>query len=276
MLDSQGVPPFGYGDHRGPIAIAHRGGAGLAPENTLAAFERSYALGLRYLETDVRLTADGTLVAFHDTSLRRVAGVGGTIGRSSLETVRTLRVMGSEPIPTLREVLEAFPDARLSIDVKERRAIAPLARLLVASGASHRVCVAGSWDSWLAGVGDLAGLDLTVALGWRSLVSVLSRLHAGRLPRNPYRAGTFAHIPLRLGRVGVYADNLVDRAHSIGIRVIVWTVNDTATMHRLLAAGVDGIITDRPDLLREVLVARGQWNPPESFDAAVPVSEVVS
>jgi glycerophosphoryl diester phosphodiesterase len=269
------VHPRAYGRQASPLAIAHRGGAGLAPENTLAAFRLSHALGVRYLETDVRLTADGALVAFHDSSLRRVTGRRRSVGRTDLAALRGLRVMGTESIPTLAELLAAFPDALFSIDVKERAAIEPLARLLVSQRATARVCVAGSWDSWLASLGDLAGTELTVALGWRSLVSTLSRLHLGRSAQ-PYPDGTFAHVPLRLGRVAIYADHLVERAHAIGVRVIVWTVNDAPTMQRLLDAGVDGIITDRPDILREVMIARGQWQPPESYDASVTVSDLVS
>lgn len=263
-MHSRGVHAA-YGRHDGPLAIAHRGGAGLAPENTLAAFERSYALGVRYLETDVRISADGHLVAFHDASLRRVTGRYRDVNRTKLATLRQLRVMGSEPIPTLAEVLAAFPDACFTVDVKERAAIEPLARLLVESGASARVCVAGSWDSWLAALGERVGPDLTIALGWRSLAATLSRLHLDR-PRSSTRAtATFAHVPLRLGRFAIYADHLVERAHAMDIRIVVWTVNDAPTMHRLLDAGVAGIITDRPDLLREVMIARDEWPHPSAM-----------
>lgn len=249
-----------YGRHDGPLAIAHRGGAGLAPENTLAAFERSYALGIRYLETDVRVTADGELVAFHDASLRRVTGRHRDVNRTKLRTLRELRVHGREPIPTLAEVIDAFPDACFTVDVKERSAIAPLADVLQSTNAGARVCVAGSWDSWLAALGERVGPQLTIALGWRSLAGTLSRLHLDRV-RSPAReAGTFAHVPLRIGRVAIYADHLVERAHAIGIRIVVWTVNDADTMRALLDAGVDGIITDRPDLLREVMISRGEWH----------------
>ena len=250
-----------YGCHDGPLAIAHRGGAGLAPENTLAAFERSYALGVRYLETDVRITADGELIAFHDASLRRVTGRHRDVARTKLSTLRRLRVFGTESIPTLGEVLAAFPDACFTVDVKERAAIGPLAELLTATGASRRVCVAGSWDCWLAALGKRVGPDLTIALGWRSLASTLSRLHLDRGRASARHAAPFAHVPLRLGKIAIYADHLVDRAHAIGVRVIVWTVNDAGTMNRLLDAGVDGIITDRPDVLREVMISRDQWRP---------------
>ncbi len=225
----------------------------------MAAFERSYALGIRYLETDVRITADGELIAFHDATLTRVTGRRGKVERTDLATIRELLVAEREPIPTLGDALDAFPDACFTIDVKDRAAVAPLARVIREHGAAHRVCVAGSWDSWLASLGADAGPDLTVALGWRSLAVALSRLHLRRTPGG-HPHGTFAHVPLRLGRVAIFADHLAERAHQVGLRLIVWTVNDQPTMNRLLDAGVHGIITDRPDLLREVLIARDEWH----------------
>ena len=253
----------GYRDARGPLAIAHRGGAGLAAENTLAAFARSYALGLRYLETDVRLSADGQLMAFHDAGLLRVTDRPGKVRQHSAEELGMLPVLGGGPIVTLADLLARFPDARFTIDVKEPRTIAPLAQLLRATDSAHRVCIAGMRGGWLADLRRLTSPELTLALSWREL----ARLAARSAPTDP--RGEFAHVPLRLGRFRVYTDELLARAHGRGIRVIVWTVNDSSIMHRLLDRGVDGIITDRPDVLREVLVARGQWHAPESYDASV-------
>jgi glycerophosphoryl diester phosphodiesterase len=256
-----------YGSELGPIALAHRGGASLAPENTMAAFALSAALGIRYLETDVRLTADGELVCFHDATLDRVTDGRGPVARHTLASLRQLRVLGREPIPTLAEALEAFPDARFTIDLKERPAIGALAKVLRHKDFHERVCVAGAWDGCL----DLVRSQVPgvrTALGWRSLAAVVTSTRAGMPPARRFATAEFAHVPLRLGRVQVFVDKLVTRAHAIGVKVVVWTVNDQPSMVRLLDAGVDGIITDRPDLLREVLVARDQWVPMEySSDA---------
>jgi len=148
-------------------------------------------------------------------------------------------------------VLVAYPDACFTVDVKEGSAVAPLARILRATNAGHRVGVAGGW---LAGVRTEVGPELMTALGWRALAAFL----AGA----PQAAGAarFAHVPSRV--VQVFGARLVARAQALGVRIIVWTVNDPAQMHRLLDLGMDGIITDRPDLLREVLVARDQWVAP--------------
>ena len=251
----------GYRQQRGPLAIAHRGGAGLAAENTLEAFRRSHALGLRCLETDVRMSADGQLVAFHDATLRRVTGRPGRVSSYPLEELTRTPVLGGECVLPLPALLAAFPDSRFIVDVKDRPAVGPLAQLLIESGAASRVCVAGAWDSWLVELRSRVGPELTTALSWRALTWLIASARAARRIRS---VAGYAHVPLRFGRFQVFADDVVERAHDLGIKVVVWTVNDPGTMHRLLDRGVDGLITDRPDLLREVLISRGQWHAPES------------
>lgn len=237
-----------------PLAIAHRGGAGLAVENTFGAFTRSHALGVRYFETDVRLTADGIPVLFHDAGLTRLVGAPGRLERCRLDALPSW-------VPTLEAALLRYPDTCFTIDIKVEAAVSAVADVIRRVGAAPRVCVAGAWDGTLVRLADEIGPDLSVAMGWRALCRLKLSSH-GRL--RVVRAGraTFAHIPVRMGRLPVFVDALLDRAHDVGVRVIVWTVNDAATMTRLLDVGVDGMITDRPDLLREVLIARGLWHPP--------------
>jgi glycerophosphoryl diester phosphodiesterase len=262
-IDFVAVPTPGYADGAGPLAIAHRGGAWLAGENTLQAFGRSYALGFRYLEADARLSADGQIVAFHDARLARVTSERARVRSLTLDQLRALSVRGGGSVAGLAELLTALPDARVIVDVKESAVVGPLATLLDACGAAPRVCVAGMRGAWLCRLQDLVGAQLCTALSWRSLLRLASR------PSGCYDGAGFAHVPLRLGRVPIFRDDLVSRAHDVGLRLIVWTVNDPETMHRLLDSGVDGIITDRPDVLREVLIARGQWHAPESHGADV-------
>jgi glycerophosphoryl diester phosphodiesterase len=252
-----------YGSELGPIALAHRGGASLAPENTIAAFGMATALGIRYLETDVRITADGELACFHDATLGRVTDGRGPVARHTLAQLRRLRVLEREPIPTLTEALEAFPDARFTVDLKERSAIGALTKVLQHKDFRERVCIAGAWDGCLDVVrAQVPGVR--TALGWRALAAVVTCARAGMPPARRFATAEFLHVPDRLGRVQVFVERLVTGAHGIGVKVVVWTVNDRPSMVRLLDAGVDGIITDRPDLLREVLLARGEW-------AAMPV-----
>jgi glycerophosphoryl diester phosphodiesterase len=259
--------PTRYGAGRGVLAIAHRGGGGLAAENTMDAFARSYALGLRYLETDVRLSADGVLVVFHDAKLDRVTDGHGSISKTTFAQLRRLRVANLHRIPTLTEVLRTFPDAFFTIDLKDERAGAELARVLIDTGAAHRVCVAGAWDSWLRRLREQVGPELTTALGWRHLGALVASTHARVGLAGVRLSGAFAHVPLQVGRLPVYGERLIARARALGISIIVWTVDDPHQMHLLLDAGVTGIITDRPDVLREVLIARDQWTVPAAQPA---------
>jgi len=249
-----------YGEPLGPLAIAHRGGAALAPENTLAAFNGSSGLGFRYLETDVRVTRDGQLVCFHDATLDRVTGQRGRVRDHRLVDLRTALVGGTEPIPTLGDALDAFPQYSFTVDLKDEAAIEPLGRLLGHRADAQRVCVAGAWDGWLARLRSIAP-DIQTALGWRSLIRLISCSRVGAKPSPRIATAPFAHVPIRLGSVPIFVERLVRHAHAIDVRVIVWTVDEPTSMHRLFDMGVDGIITDRPDQLRDVLVARDSWSP---------------
>lgn len=258
-----------YADGPGPLAVAHRGGAGLAAENTLAAFARSHALGVRYLETDVRVTSDGQLVAFHDATLDRATTERGRVRDHTLAELTRVHVRGGgDSVLGLAELFAAFPDCCFTVDVKEPGVIEPLARLLRADGLAERVCLAAARGAWLRQLAERTDGRVTTALSWRALAQLASPRSA--LPAWGFGTAGFAHVPLRLGRLPVFRHDLLRRAHDAGIRVFVWTVDDAPTMHRLLADGVDGIITDRPDVLREVLISRGQWHAPGSYGALRP------
>jgi glycerophosphoryl diester phosphodiesterase len=249
-----------YGEGCGPLAIAHRGGSALAQENSLAAFGLASALGLRYLETDIRVTSDGQLVCFHDDTLGRVTSGTGAVRSKSLLELRALRINGIEPIPTLDEALDAFPQQCFTIDLKDQAAINPLVKSLQRKGVAERVCIAGAWDGWLSHVRREVP-EVTSALGWRSLTTLLSCARAGVRPPRAVATAPFAHVPVRLGRFPIFVERLVAMSHDIGVRVVTWTVDEPVVIRSLLDVGVDAIITDRPDVLREVLVSRDQWAP---------------
>ena len=263
-----------YGDHIGPLAIAHRGGMSLAPENTLAAFGRATSLGLTYLETDVHTTRDGHVVCFHDATLRRVTGHPGKVADLDLADLRRLRVDGTDQIPTLVEAMATFPQARFAIDLKDEASIGAMARLLHANpGWAERILVAGAWSRWLRRLQDEAP-GVTTALGWRSLTTLIACSRGGVRPVGfrSGQGGAFAHVPLRLGRMPIHSERVIGRAHELGIRVVVWTVDDPTVMRSLLDMGVDGIITDRPDVLREVLISRGEWTRPDGVRPSAPLA----
>src|SRR5687767_12218149 len=129
---------FPFLDWPAPIAFAHRGGASEAPENTLPAFEHAVRLGYRYVETDVHVTADGVLLAFHDDVLDRVTDRQGVIGELPYAAVAEARVAGAEPIPRFEDLLGAFPDLRVNVDPKHDAAVEPLADALRRCAATER------------------------------------------------------------------------------------------------------------------------------------------
>ena len=132
-------------EHNGVLAFAHRGDHSAGPENTLVAFEGALRLGFRYLETDVHVTRDNVLLAFHDASLDRVTDQRGTIAKLDYDQVRCARVGGREPVPLLEDLLGAFPSARINIDPKSDAVVGPLIDVIRRTRAEARVCI-GSFN----------------------------------------------------------------------------------------------------------------------------------
>jgi glycerophosphoryl diester phosphodiesterase len=256
--------PFAFCDHDGPIAMAHRGFSRDGLENSMAAFAAAVDLGLRYVETDVHATRDGVLLAFHDSRLDRVTDARGTVADLPWSEVQAARIGGQEPIPRLEEILGAWPDVRVNIDVKAAGAIEPLVLAIRRTDALKRVCVASFSGRRRAAVRRALGPELATSVGpartatWR-LGGALPGVVGGAATRLGLRGAAAVQVPLKAGPLTIVTAQSVARAHEVGVQVHVWTVNDQPEMHRLLDLGVDALITDRADLLREVLVARGQW-----------------
>jgi glycerophosphoryl diester phosphodiesterase len=251
-------------DGAGPVlAFAHRGGAyhpeieGL--ENTVSAFRHAVELGYSYLETDVHATRDGVLLAFHDAVLDRVSDTRGEIARLTVAEVADALVGGQERVPTLAKLFDEFPDVRFNVDIKADAAVPLLAEFLAERQAWDRVLV-GSFS--------------------RRRINLFRRLTNGRVPTSAHPLEVLAfrllpsgrladlltrgrvaalQIPHRRGPLVVASRGLVRRAHRAGKHVHVWTIDDPDEMRALLDRGVDGLMTDRTDILREVLVQRGQW-----------------
>lgn len=246
-----------YLDHPGPIAFAHRGGASEAPENTLPAFAHAIDdLGYRYIETDVHATADGVLIAFHDDRLDRVTDRAGAIAELSWAQVSEARVDGREPIPLLADILAAWPDVRVNIDPKADDAVDPLIHVLRDADAVDRVCVTAFDDARIARARTALGPGLCTGAGPEEMALLLAAF-AGE---DVTFAARCIQIPTHDWRGRPLATpELIDTAHDNGLAVHLWTIDDAAEMERLLDLGVDGIMTDRPQVLREVLERRGLW-----------------
>jgi glycerophosphoryl diester phosphodiesterase len=245
-----------------PLGFAHRGFTRTgAPENTIASFRAAYDLGLRHLETDVRATADGVCVVVHDATLRRVAGRDERIADLPWDVLRAVDLGGGEAVPSLDDVLDLFPDCVFSVDCKSADAVRPLIRSIQRAGAQARVVVASFDGSRSRAVADGApgvarspgrwgvlGAVVAAAL-WRAGARPVARAVLGAA----CRGCDLLQVPQRQGRLAIVTPALVDLAHACGLQVHVWTVDDARDMRRLLAAGIDGLVSDRSDVLAAVL-----------------------
>jgi glycerophosphoryl diester phosphodiesterase len=235
----------------------------------MAAFDRSVRLGADALEVDVRLTRDGAVVVFHDEETTRLTGQTGTIEARTLAQVRALDPGSSFTmdggatfpfrgtgltVPTLSELLDRHRRARLNIDAKtsdEALALA-LAKALLVAGAVDRSCVGSFHD------GQAERLALLLPGIARYLPEQAATCHvlAAKRGRGGERCPAgyqLANLPYRVGDLTVVDAAVVAWFHARGMPIHVWTVDDPAVMRELLDLGVDGIVTDRPDLLRRVL-----------------------
>ena len=261
------------------LALAHRGGS-LHPEvagreNSLAAFTSAVRLGYRYLETDVHATLDGQLVAFHDLLLDRVTDLTGRVPDTTYAELAAALVGGIEPVPRLVDLLEAFPGARFNVDLKSPGAVEPMVDLVERLGAHDRVLVSSFDERMLRRFRGLvrSRSSRPVATGCGVATVVAARLAGrvtglstglARLLRDP---GVAYQVPVTHRGLRIVDRAFVERAHACAKQVHVWTVDDPGEMVRLLDLGVDGLITDRTDVLKEVLVERGQWWDPDEEPA---------
>ncbi|MDQ3896700.1 MAG: glycerophosphodiester phosphodiesterase [Actinomycetota bacterium] len=243
-------------DWDGPIPIAHRGGAAEGPENTMKAFAAAVALGYRYVETDVHVTVDGVLLAFHDHTLDRATDMTGDIATLPYTAVRRARVAG-EPIPRLEDILGAWPDLRVHIDAKHLAAAAPLVTALDRTNAHDRVCIGAFSDRTVLALRRLSKGRICTWMGRAEILAL--RLASLGLPVPRTSAGC-TQVPERQGRLPLVDRRFVETARRRGVGVHVWTVNERPAMERLLDLGVGAILSDRPTLLKQVFTERAVWH----------------
>lgn len=240
------------------MAFAHRGGGHEAPENTLAAFERAVSLGFRYLETDARLTADGVVVAFHDPTLDRLTDRSGRVADLGWAEVAAARVHGIEPVPRLADVLGAWESVRFNIDPKCDEVVEPLARLVRDLGMVERVCFGSFKARRTARLGRILGPEVCRSLGPAGVARLWLGSRGLSVPALAGSAGC-VQVPAHIEGRALVDRRFVEAAHRRGLQVHVWTVDEPGHMGRLLDLGVDGLMTDRPSVLRRVLQERGSW-----------------
>ncbi len=261
-----GAGTIPYLDHPGTIAMAHRGFSLDGLENSMAAFEAAVDLGYRYVETDTHATSDGVAVALHDPTLERVTDSKGRIAELPWRTVSRARIGGREPIPRLDELLHAWPTLRLNIDIKSVGAIEPAVAAIERASAHDRVCIGSFSDRRRREV--LRRLSKPVARSASQLAgagfrigSAVPRGFGQRLVERSLRSIDALQVPARRYGLPIVTPSTVDAAHRAGVVVHVWTINEVADMNALLDIGVDGLVTDRADLLKKLLIERNAWAP---------------
>lgn len=270
---AQPVPahPF-FTQQDGVMVIAHQGGEWLRPSNTLVAFDHAVELGVDVLEMDIHQTKDGVIVLMHDATVDRTTDGSGAIKEMSFAEIRELdagtywtdddgatypyRGQGIQ-VPTLEEMFQRYPNMRMNIEIKQETPsmVRPFCNLIHDHNMQDQILVATFHQATMEEFREACPHVLT------SMVEPeiqrffgLNTVFLGSLFQAP---GTAFQVPLTsslpiIGEVDVVTERFIRVANSHNIQVHVWTINETAEMERLIALGVDGIITDRPDLLLEL------------------------
>ncbi len=236
--------------------FAHRGGGKEQPENSRRAFEAARSLGFRFIEIDVQASLDGTLIVFHDDHLDDLTSGSGVVSALPISTVLQAKIGGTEPLMTLEEALLDFPDMRFNIDIKTDHALEPTLALMQKMNCLNRVCLASFSDERLDAVRQHFGDAACTGAGPRDV----TRLKFGSwfLPV-PKVAANCAQVPVKHGPITIPTRRFVRYCNGRGVAVHVWTVDDEDEMRQLIRIGVNGLITDRPTLLKKVAMEEGVW-----------------
>jgi glycerophosphoryl diester phosphodiesterase len=264
--------PFSEGIQHRPLVMAHRGGAGLWPENTMYGFERAVDLGVDVLETEIQSTADNILILMHDSTVDRTTNGAGPISAFTLEELKTLDAGynwtsdGGRTFPfrgsgitvsTLEEVFTALPTVRINIDIKQEKPslLESLCKTIRTFDMVDRVMVASFSSKVLKAFRrDCPEVTTSAGTGEVALFFAMNLVFLGALYRPACQA---FQVPEYRSGLRVLTKRFVKTAHGLNLAVHVWTINETTDMQRLLELGVDGIITDYPDRLISLLQETG-------------------
>lgn len=249
------MSPHPFLDHPRPIAFAHRGGALEAEENTLQAFERVVALGYTHVETDVQATRDGVAVIFHDATLERMLGREARVDTVTWAELAQLRTPNGAQVPRLDDMLAAFPALFVNLEAKADAVVEPMIQAIRRAEALDRVCVGSFASARTTRLRNALGPGLC----WSPAHVGAARLWLAGWGLPLSVAFPVLQVPMRFRGMPVVTRRLIRAAHARSVQMHVWTVDDAGTMERLIDLGVDGIMTDRPSVLRVVMRQRGLW-----------------
>ena len=238
-----------YLKHQGIAISAHRGGSIEAPENTLESFEYALELGSEYIETDVQLSADGIPFIFHDDDLLRLLGKNLPFNSLHSEEIDKLRLFESYRIPTLEAALKKFPNALFQIDVKTDEVAIPTMEVIKELDAFDRICIASFSSKRLKLVKEKYP-ETCLSMGPIEVLKLL--LSSFGLYKKTIQ-GDCLQIPIYQYGIKLVTKRFVKFVQSLDLKIHVWTINDEVVMQEMINLGVNGIITDKPKLLKEVL-----------------------
>lgn len=238
------------------LAFAHRGGNEFAPENSFRAFKSAVDIGYKYLETDVHLTKDGFLIAFHDDTLDRVTDKSGLIRDLTLSEIKKAKIAGTDEIPLLSELLNSFTDCFFNIDCKVDETVQPLINLINNKDFINRVCIGSFSQKRINFIRKSLGREVKTSMGPAEVIlsKFLSYTSLGYNFKSSYTS-----IPIRRYGINLLDERNIKYLKSNNQKVIAWTINDEDQMKMLINIGIDGIMTDNLTLLKKVLIEESLW-----------------
>lgn len=244
-----------------PLIIAHRGGANEYPENSIESFDAMRAAGFTHIETDAHATSDGVAVFAHDPQLDRTTDATGNIADYTWSELSKVKDASGHTLMRVDEVLDQFPDIVFNIDAKSDGVVEPLTAAVSRTRSEHSVCLASFNERRLGRIRSILP-GVTTSMGMAAIARVVAAATLGRpssrllrrLP-GPEAGVDVAQVPFSYRRIPVLTPRFIAAAHSRGIAVHAWTINDLAGVDTLLEWGIDGIITDEPTAVRNHLTA---------------------
>jgi|TARA_Y100001949_G_scaffold172926_1_gene177676 glycerophosphoryl diester phosphodiesterase len=279
---SENIHPFFQGYKF--FGFVHRGGDEEKTENTLEAFQYSSDLGFVFMETDVQSTSDGRVVIFHDADLKRIAGIDKKIKDLTFDEVTNIDLINGGKIPSLEETLFSFPNLRFNIDIKTNSAVEESIKIIKSQEALTRVCLASFSNKRIRRIRKLAGSQSCTSMSQLEVVNAIFHVLAENLGsginlrrkmrgdeayfKSKWMRTTIpfngipdcAQVPVGQWGIPIVTQSFIRIMNLLGKFVHVWTIDEPEEMNRLIDLGVDGLMTDKPSILKSTLIDRGLFN----------------
>ena len=279
---SENIHPFFQGYKF--FGFVHRGGDEEKTENTLEAFQYSSNLGFVFMETDVQSTSDGRVVIFHDADLKRIAGIDKKIKDLTFDEVTNIDLINGGKIPSLEETLFSFPNLRFNIDIKTNSAVEESIKIIKSQEALTRVCLASFSNKRIRRIRKLAGSQSCTSMSQLEVVNAIFHVLAENLGsginlrrkmrgdetyfKSKWMRTTIpfngipdcAQVPVGQWGIPIVTQSFIRIMNLLGKFVHVWTIDEPEEMNRLIDLGVDGLMTDKPSILKSTLIDRGLFN----------------